>query len=72
MFGKSVTDCDAPGRRQWRDLDFIGLWSTVFLTIYGWQATSSVLSYGLNVWQSVLVTIIARAIQLAVVLSLSW
>ncbi|KAL2206819.1 hypothetical protein CC79DRAFT_1343111 [Sarocladium strictum] len=61
-----------PSRRQWRDLDFIGLWSTVFLTIYGWQATSSVLSYGLNVWQSVLVTIIARAIQLVVVLALSW
>lgn len=60
------------GRRQWRDLDFVGLWSTVFLTIYGWQATASVLSFGLNVWQSVLCTIIARAIQLGIVLSLCW
>lgn len=60
------------GRRQWKDLDFIGLWSTVFLTIYGWQATASVLSFGLNVWQAVVVTIIARLIQIAVVLSLGW
>ncbi|KAJ9621383.1 hypothetical protein H2204_011944 [Knufia peltigerae] len=61
-----------PSRRQWKDLDFIGLWSTVFLTIYGWQATASVLSFGLNVWQSIICTIIARIIQLAVVLSLGW
>ena len=53
-------------------MDFIGLWSTVFLTIYGWQATASVLSFGLNVWQSVICTIIARLIQIAIVLSLGW
>ncbi|KAL1858723.1 hypothetical protein VTK73DRAFT_7809 [Phialemonium thermophilum] len=61
-----------PSRRRWTDLDFVGLWSTVFLTIYGWQATSSVLSLGLNVWQSVVCTIVARVIQLAIVLTLGW
>lgn len=60
------------GRRQWTDIDFVGLWSTVFLTIYGWQATASVLSFGLNVWQSVVCTIIARIIQIGIVLSLGW
>lgn len=62
----------AKGRRQWRDLDFVGLWSTVFLTIYGWQATASLLSFGLNVWQAVLCTIIARVLQYFIVLSLGW
>ncbi|KAL3479414.1 NCS1 allantoate transporter [Aspergillus californicus] len=61
-----------PSRRQWTDFDFINLWSTVFLTIYGWQATSSLLSFGLNVWQSIVCTIIARILQYLVVLSLGW
>ncbi|KAJ0425250.1 permease for cytosine/purines, uracil, thiamine, allantoin-domain-containing protein [Aspergillus carlsbadensis] len=61
-----------PDRRQWADFDFVNLWSTVFLTIYGWQATSSLLSFGLNVWQAIVCTIIARVLQYLVVLSLGW
>ena len=61
-----------PSRRKWTDFDFINLWSTVFLTIYGWQATSSLLSLGLNVWQSIVCTIIARILQYLVVLYLGW
>lgn len=61
-----------PSRRLWTDFDFVGLWSTVFLTIYAWQASSSLISYGLNVWQSVICTIIARVLIYAVILSLGW
>ncbi|OAA54613.1 Permease, cytosine/purines, uracil, thiamine, allantoin [Niveomyces insectorum RCEF 264] len=61
-----------PSRRRWTDFDFVGLWSTVFLTIYGWQATSALLSYGLSVWQAVVCTIIARVLQYFIVLTLGW
>ncbi|EXJ80597.1 hypothetical protein A1O3_06879 [Capronia epimyces CBS 606.96] len=61
-----------PSRRTWVDLDFVGLWSTSFVTIFGWQAISSILSLGLNVWQAFLCNLIAKLIQVGVVLSLGW
>lgn len=59
-------------RRTWRDLDFVGLWSTAFVTIFGWQGVSSLLSMGLSVWQAIVCNFVAKLIQIAVVLSLGW
>ncbi|KAL2817247.1 permease for cytosine/purines, uracil, thiamine, allantoin-domain-containing protein [Aspergillus cavernicola] len=67
-------DNDIPPDR-WQNRDLVPLppvWSTVFLTIYGWQATSSLLSFGLNVRQSITCTIIARILQYLVVPGLGW
>ncbi|RDL30691.1 Uncharacterized protein BP5553_10036 [Venustampulla echinocandica] len=61
-----------PNRRIWKDVDFIGLWSTVFLTTFGWQATASLLALGLNIWQAVLCNFIARLFQVVFVLSMGW
>ncbi|KAF3407844.1 Thiamine transporter THI72 [Talaromyces pinophilus] len=59
-------------RRTWRDLDFVGLWSTAFVTIFGWQGVSALLSMGLSVWQAIVCNFVAKLIQIAVVLSLGW
>ncbi|EED16825.1 conserved hypothetical protein [Talaromyces stipitatus ATCC 10500] len=58
--------------RTWKDLDFVGLWSTAFVTIFGWQGVSALLSMGLSVWQAIVCNFVAKLIQIAVVIGAVW
>jgi NCS1 family nucleobase:cation symporter-1 len=50
-----------PSRRKFGPWNFVGLWVvTGSFNVGGWTAGSSLISLGLNVWQSMLVTILAQ------------
>lgn len=64
--------CLPPSRRTWGHMDFLGFWNVIALSISTWQSCGTLLSLGLNVWQSMVVVIIAKAIIFAIALSHGW
>jgi nucleobase:cation symporter-1, NCS1 family len=49
-----------PSRRTWTVTGFIGFWAVIQLNSVGWQTASSLISLGLSVWETMIVTIIAK------------
>lgn len=64
--------CLPRSRRTWGDWDFLGFWNVIALSISTWQSCGSLLALGLNVWQSMVIVILAKAIIFAVALSHGW
>lgn len=64
--------CLPPHRRTWGHLDFLGFWNVIALSITTWQSCSTLLSLGLNVWQSMICIILAKIIIFAVAISHGW
>lgn len=64
--------CLPPNRRTWGHFDFLCFWNVMSLSITTWQACSTLLSFGLNVWQSMICVIIAKCIIFAVAFSHGW
>lgn len=64
--------CLPPSRRNWGHLDFLGFWNVIALSISTWQSCSSLLALELNVWESMVVVIIAKVIIFAIALSHGW
>ncbi len=62
-----------PSRRcTWNDWDFVGFWAVIALSISTWQGCSSLLSIGLNVWQSMVIIIIAKLLMFLIAVAHGW
>ncbi|RFU31399.1 hypothetical protein B7463_g4910, partial [Scytalidium lignicola] len=61
-----------PSRRTWTVAGFLGFWCVIQLNSVGWQTASSLISLGLSVWETMIVTIIAKILISAVAIVNGW
>lgn len=59
-------------RCTWNDWDFIGFWAVIALSISTWQSCSLLLSIGLNVWQSMVIVILAKILIFGIAVLHGW